>query len=241
MKQKPLLFTILMILCLIEPLIKIFYFKALTHFELPVIMANLMARTSIKEIFDFWLVFPLAGLALVKIRNWSYFVFLALLSYVIYSFVTYEAYTWPYNSATPFFYNQVVVVFSVLILVAFLIPQVRRPFFDKRVRWWEPKTRYIVNINCRVQGKNVVFPSEILDISKTGAFLRESSYFNIGDELAIEFKYLGMNFNLPVQVISQHVSRGQAGVGVRFLFISLRQNISVAKFIAALKASHQKR
>jgi hypothetical protein len=98
-----------------------------------------------------------------------------------------------------------------------------------------------VNINCRVQGKNVVFPSEILDISKTGAFLRESSYFNIGDELAIEFKYLGMSFNLPVQVISQHVSRGQAGVGVRFLFISLRQNISIAKFIAHLKASHQKR
>ena len=241
MKQKPLLFTILMILCLIEPLIKIFYFKALTHFDLPVIMANLMARTSIKEIFDFWLVFPIAGLALLKIRSWSYFVFLSCLAYVIYSFVTYESYTWPYNSETPFFYNQVIVVIAIIILIAFMIPQVRRPFFDKRVRWWEPKTRYIVNITCRVQGKNIVFPSEILDISKTGAFLRESSYFNIGDELAIEFKYLGQNFNLPVQVMSQHVSRGQAGVGVRFLFQSLRQNLSVAKFIALLKTSHQKR
>jgi hypothetical protein len=241
MKQKPLLFTILSILCLIEPLIKLFYFKALTHFDFSVIFANLMARTSFMEIFDFWLVFPLAGVALLKIRKWSYFIFLALLAYVIYSFVTYEAYTWPYNSETPFFYNQVVVVMAVVIFVSFLIPQVRRPFFDKRIRWWEPKTRYIVNIPCRVQGKNIVFPSEIMDISKTGAFLRESSYFNIGDELNIEFKYLGMNFNLPVQVMGQHVSRGQAGFGVRFLFISLRQNLTIAKFISSLKGSHQKR
>jgi hypothetical protein len=241
MKQKPLLFKILTILCLIEPLIKIFYFRAQTHFEFSVIFENLLSRNSPIEIFDFWLVFPLAGLALLKIRKWSYFIFLGLLAYVVYTFATYESYTWPYNSATPFFYNQVVVVLAIIIFISFLIPQVRRPFFDQRVRWWEPKTRYIVNIACRVQGKNIVFPSEIMDISKTGAFLRESSYFNIGDDLSIEFKYLGMDFNLPVKVISQHVSRGQAGVGVKFVFHSLRQNITIAKFIAMIKGSHQKR
>jgi hypothetical protein len=241
MKQKPLLFKILMILCLIEPVIKVFYFKALTHFDFSVIFSNLMARTSPLEIFDFWLVFPLAGLALLKIRKISYFIFLGLLAYVIYTFVTYESYTWPYNSETPFFYNQVVVVIAFITFIAFLIPQVRRPFFDKRVRWWEPKTRYIVNIACRVQGKNIVFPSELLDISKTGAFLKESSYFNIGDDLSIEFKYMNMNFNLPVKVISQHVFRGQAGAGVQFRFQSLRQNLDLAKFIGLIKGSHQKR
>src|SRR5690348_14093639 len=121
MKQKPLLFKILMILCLIEPLIKIFYFRAQTHFAFSVIFENLLARTSPAEIFDFWLVFPLAGLSLLKIRKWSYFIFLSLLAYVVYTFVTYESYTWPYNSATPFFYNQVIVVMAVIIFISFLI------------------------------------------------------------------------------------------------------------------------
>ena len=103
MKYKPLVFRILSVFFMIEPLIKVLYFKALTHFDFSQIFDNLFSHHSLRDIFDFWLVFPLAGLMLLRLRKWTYFGFLALIGYLFFSIMTYERYTWPYNSSSPLF------------------------------------------------------------------------------------------------------------------------------------------
>lgn len=134
MKNKPLIYTILSILCLIEPAIKILYFKAITQFDFAVILANLQARNTFMEVVDFWLIFPIAGLLVTRLRKWTYFAFIAVLAYINYNIFTYEKYTWPYNSDSPFFYNYVVSFLSVAVLVYFMTPKVRTQFFNKRIR-----------------------------------------------------------------------------------------------------------
>ncbi len=238
MKNKPLIFTILSILCFIEPAIKILYFKAMTGFDFLVIFANLKARNSFIEVIDFWLIFPIAGLLITKLRKWSYFSFMGILAYIIYNILTYEKYTWPYNSDSPFLYHYLVALTSTAVFLYFLSPKAREPFFDRRVRWWEPKTRYNVQITCKLHSSHVVFPSEILNISQTGAFILGSKYTKVGDKLLMEFNFLGQHITVPVEVMNEHSINNLAGFGVRFKFSTLAQSIRMGKVISILKKSH---
>ena len=239
MKNKPLFFSMISILCIIEPLIKVLYFKAITHFDFMVIMSNLVARDSFRDVFDFWLVYPLAGLLLLKLRKWTYFAFMTLLAYIVYNITTYEKYTWPYNSDSPFMYHYLVVIMAVMLFMVFLLPGVWEPFFDRRVRWWEPKVRYPAGINCALKNENLIFASEIINISLTGAFLKESSYFRVGDKLDLEFSFLGKEVCLPVTVVHKHSLAGRHGYGVQFTFKSFKQNVLIARIIHVLKQSNK--
>jgi hypothetical protein len=237
MKNKPFIFTLLSVLCVIEPLIKVLYFKAATHFDFAIIFANLKARNTFFEVFDFWLVFPIAGLLIMKLRKWTYFAFLSLLSYIMYNITTYERYTWPYNSETPFFYNYFVVAMSASVFLYFLLPKTREPFFDRRVRWWESQQRHTVHINCKVHGPHLTFPGQILNISQTGAFLGESPYLKTGERLVLEFNFLGQVIEIPVEVIHHTNVKGQFGYGVQFKYRNFTQSLRMAKVMNVLKKS----
>lgn len=239
MRNKPFIFTVLSVLCFIEPLIKVLYFKATTHFDFVVIFANLQARNSFMDVVDFWLIFPLAGLLIMRLRKWTYFTFLGVLSYINYNIFTYEKYTWPYNSDSPFMYNYVVAFLSVAVFVYFLSPKVREPFFDRRVRWWEPKTRYDVNLACKLQSSNLTFPSSIINLSQSGAFVQESKYMKVGDVLQMEFNFLGQTISLPVEVVSKHTIKGRQGYGLKFKFKTMKQSLLMGKVVNILKKSQK--
>jgi hypothetical protein len=237
MKNKPLIFTILSVLCFIEPVIKVLYFKAMTKFDFVVILANLQARNTFVEVVDFWLIFPIAGMLILKLRKWTYFTFMTVLAYINYNIFTYEKYTWPYNSDTPFMYNYVVALASFAIFAYFLSPKAREPFFEKRVRWWEPKTRYNVQLGCKLQSNHLTFPTTILNISQTGAFVQDSKYMKVGDELQIEFNFLGQTIALPVRVMNKHMANNQMGYGLQFRFTTFRQSVMMGKVMNVLKKS----
>lgn len=237
MKNKPIIFTVLSVLCFIEPVIKVLYFKASTQFDFLVIFANLLARNTFLEVIDFWLVFPLAGLLIMKLRKWTYFSFLGVLAYINYNMFTYEKYTWPYNSDSPFMYNYVVAFMSLGVFVYFLSPKTREPFFDRRVRWWEPKTRYNVQISCKLQGQHLTFPTNILNISQSGAFVQESKYMRVGEHLQMEFNFLGETITVPVEVMNKHMINGTSGFGLKFHFKTFKQSVVMAKVMKVLKKS----
>lgn len=237
MKNKPLVFTLLSILCLIEPLFKLAYFKVTTHFDFIVIFSNLMARNSLRDIFDFWIVFPLAGILLIRIRKWTYFAFMSLLIYIVYGILSYEKYTWPYYSDSPFFYHYAIVFSSLGVFIYFLMPRVREPFFNNRVRWWETKARYPVNIECGLKNESLALVSEILNLSLTGAFIKEDARVKVGDKLNIDFTYLGTQVSLPIEIVSQHKVGAHEGFGVKFNYKSFRQNVQISKIIGIIKNS----
>lgn len=173
----------------------------------------------------------------MRLRKWTYFSFMGVLAYINYNIFTYEKYTWPYNSEAPFMYNYIVAMLSVAVFVAFLFPKVREPFFDKRVRWWEPKTRFNVNINCKLQSDNLTFPTQIMNISQTGAFVQESKYMKVGDQLIMEFNFLGEAISIPVEVMNKHTAQGKTGYGLKFKFKTFRHSVMMTKIIKILKKS----
>ncbi|HXH29197.1 MAG TPA: PilZ domain-containing protein [Bacteriovoracaceae bacterium] len=236
MKHKPLIFSVLLILFLVEPLIKVLYFKASTDFDFSTIFTNLFSRNSPREIFDFWLVFPLAGIALIRIRKWSYYVFLSLMAYIVFSFLTYEKYTWPYNSDSPLAYHYAVVALSLVIFSIFLIPQIREPFFNRRLRWWESKARYKTSLGTKIVGPKTTFDTQIINISQTGAFIQDSPYLTIGEPLQMQFDKEGEAYDLPVIVMSKHKIGEVQGCGVQFKPRSMAQKFQILKLIQKLKS-----
>lgn len=235
MRNKPIIFTILSVLCFVEPLIKVLYFKAATEFEFPVIFENLRARNSFVDVVDFWFVFPVAGLLILKLRRWTYFAFMSVLAYIIYNLSTYERYTWPYNAESPFMYHYIVAMLSVAVFVSFLFPQLRRPFFDRRIRWWEPEARYNVSIACTIHSEFLTYSSEIINISKSGAFLIDTTYFRKGERLKMEFRFMDQVVSIPIEVKNKHTLKGKDGYGVRFVFRSFSESLRMAKVIGVLR------
>ncbi len=230
MKNKPFIFSVLSLLCFVEPMIKVLYFKAATDFDFMVIISNLLARNTFREVMDFWLVFPLAGLLILKLRRFTYFAFMGVLLYIVHNIVTYEKYTWPYNSDEPFIYNKIVAFIAMGVFVYFLSPKARQPFFDRRVRWWEPKTRYTVNLNCKLDNGHLCFPSSIMNLSQTGAFIAYSPYVKVGDKIQLEFNFLSNVISIPMEIMNEHDILGQKGFGVRFL-LTYGQSVMMSRVI----------
>ncbi len=237
MKHKPVIYRILSVLFLIEPLIKVLYFKIITDFDLSIILSNLSERGNFREVFDFWLVFPIAGLMLIRVRKWTYFAFLALLGYLFFSIMTYEQFTWPYNSDSPLFYHYLIVFLSIAAFTYFLIPAVREPFFNRKLRWWENKPRYKALIPGKVKTAKTTFDTELMDISQTGAFLKDSELLILGDVYQLDCEYEGIMLNIPFEVVSKHMVSRQVGFGIQFKPQSLFQKIRVFKLIKKLRSN----
>jgi hypothetical protein len=237
MRKKPLVFTLVSLLCIVEPLIKILYFKVTTQFDFDVIMQNLLARESFLEVIDFWLIYPLAGLLILKLRKINYYAFMSVLVYIFYSIATYEKYTWPYNSDKPFVYNYILTALSFAVFLYFLLPSTRRPFFDSRVRWWEPMVRYNVYLPCTISKSDLTFQTNVLNISKSGLFLEDHASVQIGDLLNIYLEAFGIKLNATIEVMNKHSLNNKIGFGARFRLDSIGQNLTVRSLISRIKRS----
>jgi Tfp pilus assembly protein PilZ len=134
-------------------------------------------------------------------------------------------------------YNYLVALASVAVFAYFLLPKVREPFFDRRVRWWEPKSRYNVHITCKLQGTHLTFPSQILNLSQSGAFVQDSKYMKVGDQLVMDFNFLGQTISMPVEVVNKHTIQNQTGYGLKFNYRTLKQSVVMSKVIKVLKKS----
>lgn len=235
MRNKPLIFQLLSVLFLLEPLIKILYFKASTHFPFGTILENVFSRNGVREVFDFWIVFPVAGLMLWKLRKWTYFAFLSVMAYLIFSIATYEQYTWPYNSDSPLFYHYFVIAVTLATIAYFLVPDVRAPFFNRKLRWWESKPRYKTAIPTRITGNKITFQSEILNISQSGAFLKDNNLLSPGDVISLSFETEGLLMEIPVKVVSRHMIASTPGYGVQFFPTSVTQKFQLFRLISRIK------
>lgn len=237
MKQKPLIFQILCILMLIEPLLKILSFKLSTGFAWNTVIENILQMEGIKNIFEFWFLFPLGALALLRIRKWSYLLFIGVQAYSLITILTYKSYTWPYVSQRPLLSTIIVLILNIGLIIYFMLPDIRRPFFDKKARWWEPKTRYKCHINSAINfgTDHAIYNCLIHNISQTGFFISGPVELMNENEISIDFKILDEYFSFIGTVISRHDIDGVEGHGIKLKLRGIRDYFAIRKIITHLK------
>lgn len=238
MHKRPLLFIIIGVLHLIEPLIKILYFKFTTPFGLATILSNISSIDDPRAFFEFWLLFPIGGIALLGVKRWSYPIFVGVQFYNIWSHLNYQSFTWPYVSEVPFFSSLVLLVINIMIIIYFALPDVRRPFFDRRMRWWETSTRYQLRIPITaILGNGHEYRCEIINISRTGAFINLDHPLEIHQMISLKISYQDIDLKLQSKNMSNHQVGGENGHGVQFEFDNIWQNMEMRKMVSAIKKS----
>ncbi len=228
---------------LVEPLIKILYFKADTGFPLLQIVENITHLNSARAIFEFWFLFPIGGLALLGVKKWSYPIFVGVQSYSIYSHINYESFAWPYVSQSPMWPSLAILSCNVAIIIYFLLPEIRKPFFDRDMRWWEHRERYSLRIPCSysINSNNALKDAEILNISQSGAFLTiEHKLLEKNQTVTLNISFMDEHISLDARVVSLHTFDHQDGIGVNFEYENIWEKLQMKKVIKKISKASKK-
>lgn len=236
MKNRPLLFILLAFWHICEPLIKILYFKATTPFPVGQIFDNIMHISTPKEVVEFWFLFPIGGIALLGVKRWSYPVFVGVQVYSIWSHMTYQKFTWPYVSEVPFFSSLILLMVNICIIIYFALPDVRRPFFDRKLRWWETPSRIVMRIPCTISVENPehLHDCEILNISRSGAFINYKGVIEDGAILHLKLIWGDTALELNAIKVSNHSFDREHGIGVHFKFANIWEDLATRKLVKEL-------
>ncbi len=145
-------------------------------------------------------------------KEWSYRAYLCVMSVpFIYSYMSWrESSTALPLSALLSFY-----IINSIVVGYFVLPAVRRVYFDPKLRWWEAKPRFGTHSQTPVSIGDKRFDGLIRNISEGGIFWESTASIPENQELTIEFTGPTGKFNLKGQAI-YHRLQDPIGYGIKF-------------------------
>lgn len=183
-----------------------------------------------------WALAPAVALGIYRVRMWGWFLYLAHATATTALSLFGPGFS-GFGLSTATFIN--LPFFAVA--GYYLFSEIRAPYFNPRLRWWERYPRYRDAIHVIIEGKEF----KLFDISSKGLFVvdidapkrkvgdRLVAHVGIGDEIA----------SLRMEVIRVHVGGGEypAGFGARFLSMDSQARRAVSEYIHELKHSQRSR
>lgn len=164
-----------------------------------------------RQTLEFFFLPVLAGYSIYKMKKWSYAVFLATILWVAIS--NYVA--WSSSKLYPIWLLISLYGFDFVLVSYFLLPQVRKTYFDPRVRWWENYPRYWIQSATKVILMERPVDGEIDNVSAGGAFLLTKENLEMGDCVRLQFKVLTNTYDINAEVV--HKGKHSEGYGMRFV------------------------
>lgn len=171
---------------------------------------NLWVYALPKPLFLAYVVLPpLAGVFIYICKRWSYWCYVACLALIFLG----NAYGfWTSMNLLNFLTLLVVLVIDILAVAYFVVPSVRKVYFDPRMRWWETAPRYVFNVQGSMNGTG----GYIKNISEGGAFVETTTTYSEGQSVDLLWSYEGTSYSMPGKVVYQKSQGTGFGCGVRF-------------------------
>lgn len=167
------------------------------------------------EIFESLLLMPIAGIAIYRMKRGSYAIFFAALTWALVS----NFKQWSYASHAISLPAIVGMYVAQLALAGyFLMPSVRRTYFDPRVRWWESKPRYELKAPAVLEVGSEKGEGELLNVSEGGAFLATARTWNTGEKAKLTFWIMSQEFQIEGRVVhARELSPERRCYGIEFI------------------------
>jgi hypothetical protein len=157
-------------------------------------------------------VFPvIAGIAIYLCRRWSFYIYLtAMLSLFVSSYIGYQGRGYSVIL-------ELIAVYSINLLLVgyFLIPSVRRVYFNPRLRWWETARRYRAEMDAVIVCQSERFTGFVNNISKSGLFMKSAIVPPDKETVKIEFSFKNTKYHFSGTVI-RHSDQQLVGFGIQF-------------------------
>jgi len=226
-------FYILGVILLCEPLIKLFYLQLKTQFPISKVLEIVLSIQDPMKAIEFWCVFPLAGIALLRPRAWSLFTFMGVHVYSLMAFLNYEKFSWPFVQETPHISSTLLVCLNCAILVYFLIPENRKPFVNKTKEMFRRFNRVPVNLYGKLIFNENKINVNLLDLSLSG--VKFSCSKNLSEFKKFELEFLEFHLKLKLKRINE-IRNGEYIYGAKFARISKSERKKLDKTINELDA-----
>lgn len=239
--SKPKSFYLLAALLLLEPIIKIFYMKISTGFDFDVVFRTIFSIEGIITNFEFWFMFPLAGVALISQKSWSFAVFMMVQVYSLFSLFYYTEFTWPYVADSPHMSASFLILLNTAVVLYFLVPEHRRPFWNRSQKLWRNTSRYATNLPIFfTNGRDKSYTS-ITNISKSGAYFMSNENIAVGEKTKLQFFIAGKVHEVEATVKRTHQTEqsNQYGYGVEFDSLPTSTKEVLTEYIESLEMKLQ--
>ena len=190
MKKKPpviLIFSLCYVLTPVFFIIQYFYFS---HTSLLDGSTWQTLLTPYK--LSFIIIPPIIAYGIFKIHSWGWFLSLVHMFYILGN----NTLAFLVGSRTP---PWAILIFSIVtlgVLLTFVRKEIRAPYFNPRVRWWESKPRYAISLKVEMENQRTQISGETFNISEGGMFMVSDADVKINEEFGIQMIRNGSN---PVQ------------------------------------------
>lgn len=229
MRTKPWPLVVLAFCYLVSPLANTLMGAHLMKLPYGAYLSTLVQHSTWMALFVTFLLYPLAGLAIFAVKRWSYPVYLAVMLITLY--LNYRDWRIHHQSISlPLFV--LTTTLNVGLVSYFLLPAVRTPYFDRRLRWWEAKPRYLVSAPALLRYEGRAVKGTVLNISEGGVFLKCGKRIKRRDDTVLEFTIAGHALSAPVTV--KYHLQAQRGYGLEFKHTK-ETHRSISTMIAELK------
>ncbi|MCM2322192.1 MAG: PilZ domain-containing protein [Oligoflexia bacterium] len=231
MKTRPWPLILLALFYLAAPVLNLLMSASILHVPPGRYLVHLLRADSAWGLFTFFALPPIAGAAIWVMKKWSYPVFfLATLLLAFSNFQTWQSH--PKQMGLPV----LLLTYAVnLALVAyFMLPSVRKVYTDKRLRWWEAKPRFMLEIPALLKGTFGEKRCTLVDFSEGGAFVKSSRKLVSEGSLQLSFSFLGRSFEFEAKAV-HYRSKGSRGYGLQFVHTD-RSRGEAVKLATALRA-----
>ena len=191
---------------------------------------------------EYFLLLPLAGYAVYRVRSWSLPVFFGIVSWCLYRYFN-TAWFFPHILKPQQIF--MLVGFNILTVLYLVRTSVRAPFFNAKLRWWEAQERFVVAIPARLllvgnEGTDTyALTGTIADFSLGGVFM--TANWNaltpkMGDKLQLTFKFFAFDFCVRGRVTYCKLDGARPGIGVCWYALDSKIETQIKNTLFGLKA-----
>jgi hypothetical protein len=233
---KPLSFYILATLLFSEPIIKSIYLKMITGFTWEVLARTIFSIDGVFSNFEFWGLFPLAGIALISVRSWSFVIFMGVQLYSIYSHLFYEKFSWPYVAENPQVSSVLLLAVNVSIICYFMTPKNLRTYWSKTSSLWRNTSRFATKIPTNFDNDEANLNTIITNISESGAYFTSHQNLPVGHSISLQLNIDGKLKNISAIIRrTQNTAHDEYfGYGVEFSFQDTEEKEHIRRYVETL-------
>ena len=224
MEYKPWPLIILAIIHIIEPITKLFFYSFIYSISPLAIVDSLFQSETTLQLINFFVLFPIAGIAILAVKKWSLPVFLSI---EIFVFINNIGYLHTLLDTHQYIMFSSFIIFGFLnitIVVYLLIPAVRIAYLDPRVRWWETHPRYQTDIDCTISNNLV---GKIQNISLSGVFITSINHLELDSLVTVEFNAPSKNGTITLKpslkVLNKYTVNNSYGYGAVFSNLTINE------------------
>jgi hypothetical protein len=168
----------------------------------------------------FMFLLPMArGFAVYSMRKWSYPVFFGLCAWSLgQNFHTW----WTNHDAFPLMLFLPLWIGNVAFVGYFLIPAVKAAYTDPKLRWWQSKPRYSVDIPATIRVKGETIQGTIMDLSDGGVFLVADNELPEDGKARLHFRFLNLKLKPEFRIVHhRRLPTAELGVGHGIEFVRM--------------------